>query len=566
MPHQRKILLMATSTVLLILVSMTIGIGILWQRVLHFHAVQLGKQIRSTLVREVSEGNYFGVSATIDRLRMAGIYSRIAVVDTGTAPTQWLYVSDEAFRDSLARGTLISSCFINTSDRNVQVGNELFYSVPLRESSKPNSGVCALVSSELSDELLNLRSLVIFIFIVIAVIAIAGLTYLMIRLNRQQLEFQKIESQKQLEKAEALGNLASQVSHDIRSPLTALNMLVSSISNLPEEQRLILRGAAQRINDIANQLLANSRSQPPSPSTCKSPNPHGTPQAEKILVPTVVDLLVSEKRVQFRDKSSVRIEYDSGGVYDAFVDFPQQELGRSLSNLINNSIEALPVEGGEVKVSLRSYSSQIQIIVSDTGKGIPKHLLNKVGTKGLSFGKVGTQSGSGLGLYHAITILERHNGRLEVTSKQGVGTIISATLPRTKAPEWFLPELKFSHSLTIAIVDDDTIIHSVWKTRFADLTQAYRQLRVLSFSTGISFHEWLISNDRSGLNLLVLMDYEFLDQKENGLELIERLSLANKSVLVTSRFDDPQIQRRVNLRQIRMIPKSMAPSIPMSLT
>ncbi len=561
MPHQRKILLMATSTVLLILISMTIGISILWQRVLHFHAVHLGKQIKSTLVREVSEGNYFGVSATLDRLRMAGIYSRIAVVDTGTHPTQWLYVSDEAFRDRLGSSTLISSCFINTSAQNIQVGNELFYSVSLRESSKPNSGVCALVSSELSDELLNLRSLVIVIFIGIAVIAIAGLTYLMIRLNRQQLEFQKIEAQKLLEKAEALGSLACQVSHDIRSPLTALNMLVGSMGNLPEEQRFILRGATQRINDIANQLLASGRSKSSTSEPAKVPCGISDVKIDRILVPSVVDLLVSEKRVQFRDKSGVRIEYDSSQIYDAFVDFPANELGRILSNLINNSVEAFPDEGGEVMLSLRAYSSHIQIIVSDTGKGIPRHVLSKIGTKGFSFGKSGPESGSGLGLYHAKTLLERYRGRLEVISKEGEGTIISVTIPRAESPGWFLRELKIGDNSTIVIVDDDSVIHEVWKKRIIDLK---KQISVISFSSSKGFQDWLSGQELVHRNFFVLMDYEFLGQKENGLDIIGRLNLETKSILVTSRYDDPILQRQADLKRLAIIPKSMATVIPIS--
>lgn len=50
--------------------------------------------------------------------------------------------------------------------------------------------------------------------------------------------------------------VASQVAHDIRSPLSALNMVSSALSDVPEEKRLIIRNASKRINDIANQLIS----------------------------------------------------------------------------------------------------------------------------------------------------------------------------------------------------------------------------------------------------------------------------------------------------------------------
>lgn len=50
-----------------------------------------------------------------------------------------------------------------------------------------------------------------------------------------------------------------QVSHDIRSPLSALTMLTDRLSSLPEESRILLRSSVNRINDIANQLLSRSK-------------------------------------------------------------------------------------------------------------------------------------------------------------------------------------------------------------------------------------------------------------------------------------------------------------------
>jgi signal transduction histidine kinase len=57
------------------------------------------------------------------------------------------------------------------------------------------------------------------------------------------------------EKYEALNALSAQVAHDIRSPLAALNTCLQLLPYVPEKQRVLMRNAADRINDIANNLL-----------------------------------------------------------------------------------------------------------------------------------------------------------------------------------------------------------------------------------------------------------------------------------------------------------------------
>ena len=83
----------------------------------------------------------------------------------------------------------------------------------------------------------------------------------LVRFRREQVE---------LEKASALGEMARQVAHDIRSPLSALNTVVGSLESLPEERRQLIRGAAQRINDIANSLLQHGRARETAPLDRKS--------------------------------------------------------------------------------------------------------------------------------------------------------------------------------------------------------------------------------------------------------------------------------------------------------
>ena len=63
-----------------------------------------------------------------------------------------------------------------------------------------------------------------------------------------------------LEKDAAVGRSTAQVAHDIRSPLAALSMVARNAHKLDEDERLVLRAAADRISEIAGSLLLQRKS------------------------------------------------------------------------------------------------------------------------------------------------------------------------------------------------------------------------------------------------------------------------------------------------------------------
>ena len=147
------------------------------------------------------------------------------------------------------------------------------------------------------------------------------------------------------------------------------------------------------------------------------------------LLPALVDNLVSEKRVHFRDKIDLEIEADLMNSYGAFVNVNATELQRLLSNTINNSAKSLPDNKGKIVVSVRKTATEIVLMIKDNGKGIPKHILGELGQMGVTHGKEGTQSGSGLGVYHAKKTIESFGGSFKIDSQEGAGTSIVMSLP-----------------------------------------------------------------------------------------------------------------------------------------
>jgi len=400
----------------------------------------------------------------------------------------------------------------------------------------------------------------------------------------------------QKSQGEALINISRQVAHDIRSPLSALTMMSDAFNSVPEEKRLIIRGAIQRINDIANDLLQKSKEnaadtknntslaqktqiQQQNPTDADDTNKNLKTQIE--LLPAVVDLIISEKRIQYRYKMNVEITSDFSHSYGEFAEINANELKRVLSNLINNSIEAFAQQTGKIIVSITSDQNSgqssdqntVSIVVRDNGRGIPENILAKLGEKGISHGKEGTSSGSGLGIYHAKNTIESFNGKFEVLSRVGMGTTITMSFPKAAAPSWFVEKLVLPSGSQIISLDDDLSIHQIWKGRLQSLNAESLGVQLLSFTSGVEFKNYVEKHSASEANIssasqqkTYLIDYELLNQSKTGLDLIEELGLGKSAILVTSRYEEEHIRSRCAKLGVKLIPKGMAGFVPIEIS
>jgi signal transduction histidine kinase len=355
------------------------------------------------------------------------------------------------------------------------------------------------------------------------------------------------------EKAE----MASQVSHDIRSPLSALTMISNSLTEIPEEKRLIIRNASQRINDIANQLLMKSKE---SPTKVGENSLNNKTRVE--LLSGIVDLLVSEKRIQFREKMGITIEADLSESYGVFASINPMELKRVLSNLINNSVEAFESATGVITIGIKKASEDRScLFVHDNGKGIPEHILKKLGQAGVTHGKEGTESGSGLGIYHAKKTIESFGGQFLIESQVGSGTTISFIFKSEHAPAWFVEKIILKPKYNVVCIDDDVSIHQIWEKRLESFKND--NVHLVNISSGEGLQTWLTENQDLS-NAIFLVDYELLGQPHTGLDLVEKYKLEKQAILVTSRFEEDSIQSRCAKLGVKLIPKGLASLIPIS--
>jgi len=370
------------------------------------------------------------------------------------------------------------------------------------------------------------------------------------------------------ENSKTIAMLAQQVSHDIRSPLSALNMILQNLNQVPEEKRLIIRNAVERINDIANTLLSKAKNLNASNSIeGRFSNVNFLSESSDLiveLIPALVDILISEKRIQFRESFNVQISSDLQGSYGAFASINPLEFKRMLSNLINNSFESFELRGGKIHVSVLAKSRDVEIIIKDTGKGIPDHILKKIGEPGVTFGKSAeSKSGTGLGLYHAKKTVEKFGGELLISSELGQGTTVKISLPKSNPPKWFVSELRLVANQTIVVLDDDISIHSIWKGRLESLNAKTHNINLVGFTSAIEFKNWVLALPIQ-TKVLFLIDYELINQSQTGLDLIEELKIS--AYLVTSRFEEKSILERCERLNLCLIPKSMASLLPIKIS
>jgi len=373
-------------------------------------------------------------------------------------------------------------------------------------------------------------------------------------LERAERMSQEIITSQRLATDAAVGAIARQAAHDIRSPLTALKVVSGHLAELPEDKRVMIRNAVQRIDDIANDLAGkksadNSRMQATE---------QGGVSIQ--LISSLLEPLISEKRIQFRSQLGIGIHCSlDANAYGAFARVQSIELKRAISNLVNNAVEAMHGDGA-VTVGLTQTSEHVRISVTDTGQGIPPELLPQLMRRGATFGKA---QGSGLGLYHAKTTVELWGGTLELTSIVGQGTSVIIVLPRTDPPHWFVPELALTSNSTIVIVDDDASIHHVWDERLSMRGLNAHNIQVQHFSSGADVIHWY--QQHASAATLFLCDYELLGDQKNGLDLIEQLAVQSHAILVTSRYEESDIQARCARLGVRLIPKGLAGSVPIQL-
>src|SRR5438034_2257593 len=276
----------------------------------------------------------------------------------------------------------------------------------------------------------------------VALVLILGFTAtsLIYRVKIAPLRAQLVESRAIIERQEklaSLGTLAAGVAHEIRNPLTAINVRLHSLKRTlvrgssEHEDATVIDQEIQRLDRIVRNVLHFARPAEPRQIRITAGS----------LFSRVQGLLGSEL-----EKASIRLSLASSPTLWIRVD-PQQ-IEQVLINLIQNAAESIGRDGTitlrarSTLMSLAGHATPVVILeVIDTGKGIPPKVQERLFDPFFTTKEAGT----GLGLSIVARIVEKHRGALQYQTEVGRGTTFGIVLPRVEKDADEVSTENFTH-------------------------------------------------------------------------------------------------------------------------
>ena len=220
----------------------------------------------------------------------------------------------------------------------------------------------------------------------------------------------------QSQREEAWREMAKQVAHEIKNPLTPMRLTVQSFQRKfdPDDPDL-----KQKINDYSKTLIQQIDTMGAVASAFSNFASMPAQQNENLNVVSVVDLaldIFNEDFIKFQSDEKVIV-----------AKMDRTQLIRVITNLVKNAIQAIPDEQPQksVVVAIRRTDDWVKICVSDNGTGIapqdaPRIFEPKFTTK---------SSGMGLGLGIIKNIIENYKGTITFETEVGKGTTFTVSLP-----------------------------------------------------------------------------------------------------------------------------------------
>jgi len=223
-----------------------------------------------------------------------------------------------------------------------------------------------------------------------------------IHIKNQELIIQK----QQLERMAKVGELASRLTHNLRTPLTVIKSTVDilkfsakdSLDETSLERIERIKSASENLEKQIGEVLTYVRNKPLDLKNIPF---------EKLIKDTLKNIEIPEKIEIISSKNDQIIECDS------------DKMQIVLMNIISNSIDALD-KNGKIYIDLSSINDDNVIKIRDDGPGIEQENIEKI------FDSLFTtkSSGTGLGLPYCKSVIEQHGGSISVSTKPTTFTIV----------------------------------------------------------------------------------------------------------------------------------------------
>jgi len=219
-----------------------------------------------------------------------------------------------------------------------------------------------------------------------------------------------------LERFANLGRLSTELAHEIRTPLQVIEGLLHG-AETSEDTKKEIRVQTERIARFVKEILALGREERLRVATLR--------------IQDIVDHSVNLIMKALQARPGIRVERDFCEE-ELWVDGDADQLIKAFSNLVRNGIDSME-GGGRLSVKVSRYGFEwLQVDIRDTGAGMERVEFDRI-FEPFYTTKTGRR-GVGLGLAIAKKFIEANNGRIEVDSRLGEGSLFTVRLPLAVSP------------------------------------------------------------------------------------------------------------------------------------
>ena len=220
----------------------------------------------------------------------------------------------------------------------------------------------------------------------------------------------------QNEREAAWREMAKQVAHEIKNPLTPMRLTVQSFERRFDPADPDVN---QKIKEYSSTLIQQIDTMSSIASAFSNFAAMPAQQSEILNVPNIVKLSVDIFNERYIDFASAKEEI--------FANFDRTQLIRVVTNLVKNAVQAtMTTEEPKILVAVNDLNTQVEITVTDNGTGIAKDNIPMIFEP-----KFTTKtSGMGLGLAMVKNIVETYKGTITFTSQEGEGTVFRVIFPK----------------------------------------------------------------------------------------------------------------------------------------
>jgi signal transduction histidine kinase len=234
--------------------------------------------------------------------------------------------------------------------------------------------------------------------------------------QRDITEFKNLENKfYESQKLAAIGQLSAGIAHEIRNPLSSIKMSLQILQKRmqpagnDQKRFQIAQREVEHLEELVNDVLIYAKP--------------ANPVKEKTNIQNILEHALAMAEKSILDKR-IHVKVDFGKLPPIMVDAAM--IGQTFLNLFRNAIDAMEMEGTLTIFAKHSeLHKSISITIQDNGCGIDEqdlpHLFNPFFTK--------KSYGTGLGLSQVKKIIDLHQGSIEISSKKGIGTSATVTLP-----------------------------------------------------------------------------------------------------------------------------------------